>query len=148
MLKLESTWPRAGLSWQPLREVVLMLGHYGASENNSPELLAPPDPEIDPSPTELPYPEINPCPTGLSYPDGNPCAADPLGAEFLCCKQAVDSLLAQNGDTVIQSWRKCREDVMKEVDLAAVAACLVIYALSQCPAYRALDYQAIKELRS
>lgn len=124
------------------------VGHYGASENNFPEPSAPPDPEITPSPMELPYPKINPCPTGLPYPDGNPSVADSLGAEFLCCKQAVDSLLAKNGDIVIQSWRKCKEDMMKEGDLVAVAACSVIYALSQCPAYRELDNQVIKEVRS
>lgn len=81
-----------------------------------PEPSAPPDPEINPNPMGLPYPEINLCPSGLPYLeinpspvelpycDGNPRAADPLGTEFPYHKQAVDSLLAQNCDIVIQSW--------------------------------------------
>lgn len=41
------------------------IGHYPASEIDSPEPSVPPepvyDPEIDPNPMELPYPDKNPC---------------------------------------------------------------------------------------
>lgn len=106
------TWQAVGqrlfTTWRTIMAAIkgshTNVSHYAASEADSPEPSAPPepvhDPEIDPKPAELPYPEINPSPAELPYPDKKPCMAGPLSAEFPHREGAAGSLPAQNGDTV------------------------------------------------
>ncbi|KAI1239878.1 Methylglutaconyl-CoA hydratase, partial [Lamprotornis superbus] len=91
---------------------------------------------------------INPCHVELPYADKNPCTIGPLSVEFPHHEQVSDSLLAQNDEVVTQCWQKWRAATMEEGDLAVITACPIIYVPNQCPAYRELDYKAIKDLRT
>lgn len=127
MPKLVDTLLQGGQSWQPLKEVMRMSAIAWLQK------LIPRNPQHHQKPyktlqsTRTPWNRLIrrltqapwKCTTTIQV-----SAVGPLGAELLNHEQMADSLLAQNGNTIVQHWQKCWEAAIKEGDLAVITAAL------------------------